>query len=61
MEDFFYYSQVRRQGLASQVSFKVSAKVPLDAIAELMQAVGFFPSEEEILVCKSVSYCFSYF
>lgn len=49
MEDYFYFSQVRQQGLARQHSFEVSTKVPLAALADLMRAVGFFPSEEEIL------------
>lgn len=48
MEDYFYFMQVRLQGVASRTPFTVSATVPLAAVADLMRAVGFFPSEEEI-------------
>lgn len=49
LEDYFYYTQIRQQGVASQATYEVSTHVPLGALPDLMRAVGFFPSEEDIL------------
>lgn len=48
MEDYFYFSQIRRQGVANQAQYKVAARVPLVDVPDIMRAVGYFPSEDEI-------------
>ncbi|XP_069672269.1 cilia- and flagella-associated protein 251-like isoform X2 [Periplaneta americana] len=48
MKDLFYYSQILHQGENSNVEWKVSNKVPLCEIPDLMRAIGFYPSEYEV-------------
>ncbi|XP_062509735.1 cilia- and flagella-associated protein 251-like [Corticium candelabrum] len=48
MEDYFYYAQLRHQGIDSMETRQVSDKVPLEEVPNIMRALGFFPSEQEI-------------
>ncbi|KAK0138139.1 Cilia- and flagella-associated protein 251 [Merluccius polli] len=48
MEDFFYYCQLRHQGIDSMETWQVSSCVPLTEVPFLMRALGFFPTEQEL-------------
>jgi len=46
--DFFYYSQLRSQGEDAIDDRRISGKVFVDELPQLVRAIGFYPSEEEI-------------
>lgn len=48
MEDYFYYAQLRHQGIDSMETRQVLTKVPLEEVPSIVRALGFFPSEQEI-------------
>ncbi|KAK6192834.1 hypothetical protein SNE40_004236 [Patella caerulea] len=48
LEDYFYYGQIRNQGVDSQEIRKVSTKIQLAEVPFVMRALGFYPSEQEI-------------
>ncbi|KAM6954427.1 cilia- and flagella-associated protein 251 [Aplochiton taeniatus] len=48
MEDFFYYCQLRNQGIDSMETRKVSTHIPLVEVPFVMRALGFFPTEQEL-------------
>uniref|UniRef100_A0A2K5UK94 Cilia- and flagella-associated protein 251 n=1 Tax=Macaca fascicularis TaxID=9541 RepID=A0A2K5UK94_MACFA len=48
LEDYFYYSQLRSQGIDTMETRKVSEYICLSELPFVMRAIGFYPSEEEI-------------
>ncbi|NXL92783.1 CF251 protein, partial [Alectura lathami] len=50
LEDYFYYVQLRSQGIDTLETRQVSAHIPLEEIPSVMRAMGFYPSEEEVEV-----------
>ncbi|XP_035196390.1 cilia- and flagella-associated protein 251 isoform X1 [Oxyura jamaicensis] len=48
LEDYFYYVQLRSQGIDTLETRQVSTHIPLEEIPSVMRAMGFYPSEEEI-------------
>ncbi|XP_053224777.1 cilia- and flagella-associated protein 251 [Podarcis raffonei] len=48
LEDYFYYAQLRHQGIDTMEPRKVSTHIPLEQIPFVMRAMGFYPSEEQI-------------
>lgn len=48
LENYFYFAQLRSQGLDTTEKREVSTVIPLDQIPFLMRALGFYPSEQEI-------------
>ncbi|KFQ43220.1 WD repeat-containing protein 66, partial [Nestor notabilis] len=48
LEDYFYYAQLRSQGIDTLETRQVSTHIPLEEIPSVMRAMGFYPSEEEI-------------
>lgn len=52
MEDirnYFYYAQIRHQGENSMEKRTVSHTMPLTEVPNVMRALGFYPSENEVL------------
>ncbi|KAL8180113.1 UNVERIFIED_CONTAM: hypothetical protein K2H54_007137, partial [Gekko kuhli] len=52
LEDYFYYAQLRHQGIDTMEPRKVSTRIPLEQIPFVMRAMGFYPSEEQVRVFK---------
>ncbi|XP_068419669.1 cilia- and flagella-associated protein 251 isoform X1 [Eschrichtius robustus] len=48
LEDYFYYSQLRSQGIDTMQTRKVSEHICLSELPFVMRAIGFYPSEEKI-------------
>ncbi|KAJ7994271.1 hypothetical protein DPEC_G00264160 [Dallia pectoralis] len=48
MEDFFYYCQLRNQGIDSMEVRKVASRIPVTQVPFVMRALGFFPTEQEL-------------
>jgi len=48
LKDFFYYSQIRSKDEHTTKARKLDGKVPLDAIANMMRSMGFYPTQKEI-------------
>ncbi|XP_076820572.1 cilia- and flagella-associated protein 251-like [Clavelina lepadiformis] len=48
LENYFYYAQLRSQGINTTEEREVSTVVPLDQVPFLMRALGFYPSEQEV-------------
>ncbi|CAB1321877.1 unnamed protein product [Coregonus sp. 'balchen'] len=48
MEDYFYYCQLRSQGIDSMEMRQVSTRIPLAEVPFVMRALGFFPTEQEL-------------
>jgi len=48
LEDYFYYAQIRSQGVDTTDTRQVSTKVPLVQVPYIMRALGFYPTEQEI-------------
>ncbi|KAL4646599.1 WD repeat-containing protein 66 [Arapaima gigas] len=48
MEDYFYYCQLRTEGINSMETRKVSTKIPLTEVPFMMRALGFYPTEQEL-------------
>lgn len=50
LKEYFYYAQIRRQGLSSMARREVSDKIPLNEVPDIMRAIGFFPTKRQIEV-----------
>ncbi|XP_077015869.1 cilia- and flagella-associated protein 251 isoform X2 [Tamandua tetradactyla] len=48
LEDYFYYSQLRSQGIDTMETREVSEYICLSELPFVMRAIGFYPSEEKI-------------
>lgn len=48
LKDFFYYSQIRSKDEHTTKARKLDGKVPLEAIADMMRSMGYFPTNQEI-------------
>jgi WD40 repeat protein/Ca2+-binding EF-hand superfamily protein len=48
LEDYFYYSQMRSQGVDSMEKREVLITIPLSEIPFVMRALGYYPSEQEV-------------
>ncbi|KAM5237726.1 cilia- and flagella-associated protein 251 [Ctenodactylus gundi] len=48
LEDYFYYSQLRSQGIDTMETRTVSDHIRLSELPFVMRAIGFYPSEEKI-------------
>ncbi|XP_075424351.1 cilia- and flagella-associated protein 251 isoform X2 [Ascaphus truei] len=48
MEDYFYYAQLRSQGIDTMETRQVSTHIPLKEVPVIMRALGFYPTEQEV-------------
>lgn len=48
LEDYFYYSQLRSQGIDTMETRQVSEHICLSELPFVMRAIGFYPSEEKV-------------
>jgi hypothetical protein len=48
MKDFFYYSMIRSKDENTTKSRKLDNKVPLEELPNLMRAMGYYPTEQEV-------------
>ena len=48
--DYFYYTQLKAQGEDTILPRKITGKVPITELAELLRALGHYPSEDDIQV-----------
>jgi len=48
MEEYFYYSQMRSQSVATTDQRKVGTTVPLAEVPNIMRALGFYPTELQV-------------
>ena len=46
--DYFYYAQLVSQGEESTAPRESTGQVPLDRIPDLMRALGYYPTEQEV-------------
>lgn len=46
--DYFYLCQLRTQGETIMEDRSITGKIPVEEIASLVRAIGFYPTEEEI-------------
>ena len=51
--DYFYYAQLRSQGLATTQPRKITGYITVDEGVNLMRALGFYPSEQQIVAIKA--------
>lgn len=51
--DYFYYAQLRSQGLATTAPRKITGYITVDEGVNLMRALGFYPSEQQIVAIKA--------
>lgn len=47
--DYFYFCQLRAQGEDSMEERAITGRIPVDEIPALMRAVGFYPSEAQVV------------
>ncbi|OBS79111.1 hypothetical protein A6R68_18519 [Neotoma lepida] len=52
LEDYFYYSQIRSQGIDTMETRQVSEYICLSELPFVMRAIGFYPSEEKVGRCE---------
>ncbi|XP_063313061.1 cilia- and flagella-associated protein 251 [Pelobates fuscus] len=48
LENYFYYAQLRNQGIDTMETRQVSTHIPLKEVPFIMRALGFYPSEQEV-------------
>lgn len=48
MKDFFYYSQIKSKNENTNKARKLEGTVPLEEIANIMRAMGYYPSKQEM-------------
>ncbi|XP_018118695.1 cilia- and flagella-associated protein 251 isoform X2 [Xenopus laevis] len=48
LENYFYYAQLRHQGIDTMETRQVSTHIPLKEVPFIMRALGYYPSEQEV-------------
>ena len=48
MKDFFYYSMIRSKDENTTKTRKLNGTVPVEELPNLMRAMGYYPTEQEV-------------
>lgn len=48
IEDYFYYAQILHQGDEYPIEYKISDSIPLCELANIVRAIGFYPTESQV-------------
>lgn len=56
MKDLFYYAQILHQGECTTVARVITDTVVVEKVPNLMQTIGYFPSNEEVILARFVLY-----
>lgn len=48
LQDYFYYAQIRNQGVDTLETREISTRIAIDEIPFVVRAMGFYPSEQEV-------------
>jgi Ca2+-binding EF-hand superfamily protein len=48
MKDYFYYSMIRSKDENTTKTRKLNGTVPLDELPNLMRAMGYYPTQQEV-------------
>ena len=51
--DYFYYAQLRSQGVSTTSKRVISGYIPIDEAINLMRALGYYPTEQDIANIKA--------
>ncbi len=51
--DYFTYAQLRSQGLATTAPRKITGYISVDEAVSLMRALGFYPTEQQVVAMKA--------
>jgi len=54
--DYFYYGQLRSQGLATSAPRRLGGLLPVDEAVRMMRALGCFPSQQAVLALETEVY-----
>lgn len=46
--DYFYYAQLRSQGLSTTSARQISGLIPLHEVVNLMRALGYYPTQQQV-------------
>lgn len=49
MKDYFYLAMLRQQGIDSMDTRKTSLTIPITEIPFVMRAIGYYPTDEEVV------------
>jgi len=50
--DYFYYAQLRQQGLATTSPREITGKISVEEAINMMRALGFYPTEQQVQQMK---------
>lgn len=48
MLDYFYYAQLRSQGVDTTAPRRITGFIPIEQVIHLMRALGYYPTEQEV-------------
>jgi Ca2+-binding EF-hand superfamily protein/WD40 repeat protein len=58
--DYFYFAQLRSQGINTTQNRHITGHIPITEVVNLMRALGFYPTEEEVHDIKT-EICYSHY
>jgi Ca2+-binding EF-hand superfamily protein len=58
MLDYFYFAQLRSQGINTTARRKITGFIPVDQVIQLMRALGYFPTQQEVMdIENEIKFC----